>query len=258
VPDIFVESVRDNTLLIIEAKGGGVDPEQADRYSELTPERISNTALSKISPKQLKIEICYACTKDNLKDVLSYKKKAASQGKQFNFPIVYLDGLTFRYEENSYPFQEENLKRCFSQAITFKREPSDKNFPFGEGDSGYWIAQCLIGAMIRKFDATRNENGKRFKREELMRASHPLFDSFGDDEHDVISKATYKVLHRLANPPEDLENILPVKQYDNDYWQVLRHAKRKLLQWIDKKYSAEIEGQTLDTYTKGNSVPIHL
>lgn len=215
-PDITFKSHARNRLLIIEAKSGGINNEQAKRYKALTPDHISRLGLTTLPATNLTTQVCYACLSKNIDKVLDNEQR-----HQHGFPIIVFSGSTLRKVEQSESFDDPELQQLFSDGVTFDCEPSYFNYPFGPDDTKGWIAYCVL-SKLAEFWAREK---KRFTEIDLMRECHPLIEYLGKKEQKIIHRVVHGVLEEVND--NDLPR-LTIKKHKNQEWEIITFIFTKI------------------------------
>ncbi|MGH2637913.1 MAG: hypothetical protein ACRDF4_01285, partial [Rhabdochlamydiaceae bacterium] len=173
----------------MEAKSGGIEEKQAERYRTLSPNDILARGLTTLPADNLKLQVCYVCTSGNHEKLLENERKY-----NLGFPILVFDGSALRESiEIKNVFVSEQLEQLFRVGVIFDKELSNYNYPFGEGDNKAWIAFCLFSTLAQFYGLGK----KIFSEIELVRETHPLFEYISSDEKKGIRRTTHDVMEQL-------------------------------------------------------------
>ena len=214
-PDVSFKSHKQNHLLLVEAKSGGVDNEQAKKYGSLTADDISKRGLTTLPATNLAFQVCYVCLSKNKREVLENEKRM-----NWGFPILVFDGSSLKKEITDAAFIDKDLENLFSAGVKFNREPSYTHYPFDNSDTKGWIAYCII-SKLAEFWAKET---RRFSENELVRACHPLIEYLGRKERNAIRRTTHLFLVEL----NDKEfSRLEIKPHRNQEWELLNFVLTK-------------------------------
>jgi hypothetical protein len=209
-PDISFMSREKNSVLVCEAKAGGIDNDQAKKYKLLKPEDISRRALTALPAENLKVEVCYFCLLENRLEVL------ANEGKnRWGFPIIFFDGRSLKKDVSSGRFQDQRLEELFSRGVTIEREPPNTFYPFGSGDSQGWIAFCILYELMKLWALNKRE----ITEDELIRSCHPLLGYCFRDERNFVKKITHVALESISKSGS-LRYV--IKPLGNQRWQLVK------------------------------------
>jgi hypothetical protein len=215
-PDLSFKSHKRTALLLAEAKSGGVDNEQAKKYKALTPNDISRLGLTDLPAPNLSIQVFYACTKANRDMVMANEAKF-----HWGFPILTFDGKVLKKEEESAPFQDEEIERLFSTGVGFDHEPPLTFFPFGEGDSDGWVVLSVLYELAVLW--TRQET--TFTPDQLLRQCHRLFGYFDKEEKRRLLGITKSALDKINKSGSTRFAVRPLR---GDKWQIVKFSIGRL------------------------------
>ncbi len=231
VPDLSFRSANPNELLLIEAKSGGVNNEQARKYASLDPVEISKRGLTSLEAMGLSVQVCYAVTAMNRDKVLENEKRY-----RLGFPIITFQNNLVAREPKSSPFKNPKLEKFFSDGVKFRRNPSTEVFPFSADDSRGWIAFSVASKLIEL-----NAVGiSRFTELDLTRRCHPLMGYFSRENEAEIRSVVHKTLTSLR----DIGSTrLVIRSLSNQEWEIstFRRVKsvRKMLMDLAEKLDSE-------------------
>ena len=235
-PDLSFKSHKANHLLLIEAKSGSVDNEQAKKYKSLTPADISRLGLTALPAPPLTIDVCYACTRENRESVLANEARY-----QWGFPIITYDGTVLRKEKTNAKFSDPALENLFAEGISFERDPSYSFYPFGEGDSPGWVVESVLFQLAILW--TRGKD--KFTVDELVQNCHPLIGYFDRDQVRQIIGLTRSALIKIS---QSGSRRFSIKQLKGQEWQIVKFGvgrfTRKYISLFADTFDAR--GQTLD------------
>lgn len=217
--DISFKSHKENTLVLMEAKSGGIEVKQAERYRTLSPNDISIRGLTSLPADNLKVQVCYVCTSGNHEKLLENEEKY-----HLGFPILVFNGTSLRKSrEIKNVFVSEQLEELFDIGVTFDKELSNYYYPFGEGDNKAWIAFCILCTMAQFYGSGK----KIFYEIELVRETHPLFEYISSDEKKSIRRTTRDVLDQLNK--QDMVNF-KIKRLEDQKWEIIDFRYTKSMQ----------------------------
>ena len=225
-PDLSFKSHQANTLLLGEAKSGGVDNEQASRYKALTPELISTLGLTKLPAPKLNLDVFYACTKANRESVMANEAR-----HQWGFPILSFDGTILKKEKTNARFKDPAVEKLFADGITFDHELTCAFYPFGEGDSDGYIVSSVL--MRLAFMWTQGQN--RFTVEGLVEECHPLMGYFDRSEKIRVFAVVRSLLTDISRAGNRRFVIRPIRgsEWQIDAFAAGRFARRLIMGFAD-------------------------
>ncbi len=160
--DLSLINPEVNNLLILECKDGGLELDQANRYSTLTQTDIINAGVTTLSGN-FNYEVGYVGTEN---------KKVKLTGdvvtNSFIFPVLICNENKIKLEHNS--FNCPVLQAIFSQTdgVNIPNPAPVMYYPFGNDDSDAYILSRIGPVLIQL-------RGQEFDVETVLKNTHQLF-----------------------------------------------------------------------------------
>jgi len=165
--DIVLKNPELKNLFIMECKAGGLEKDQAERYSTLNKNDIVNANITTLGG-EFTFEIAYLTDSENKEKLI----KGINENS-LNFPIIFLDNDKLKLACNS--INCSTLHDLFSNngGITVPKNPPLMYYPFGKDDSDAHILSC-IGPVLMQI------RGQEFDVEDLLLKTHRIYEYFSD------------------------------------------------------------------------------
>lgn len=197
VPDLGYSSNEKNAVLFLEAKGGGSDNDQIERfqYVKNNPSSLISTRNNlDIVKKDLILDFGILCS-----DIEKIKRDHAQSA--IPFPVIYYNKSTktLQHEKfNTINFSNNQMNTVFSTPLNIPRVPI-LFIPFGPTEFNENIPYIVKNIILLIFEA--NQNLKKYEKmpsiEELLLARFPMLQMMGKEEFDQIVTIINKVLRKL-------------------------------------------------------------
>jgi hypothetical protein len=184
--DLLIRNSRLNRLLFCECKDGGLELDQANRYSTLTDEDI-NVMIA--APREdLEHEVTYLGTDDKADKLINGIK-----ANEFKFPVLVYKDSKVLLEHNH--FKCSTLERIFGheQGVKIKNY-SMTYYPFGVDDSNIYILHKLIPTLLRFMGMD-----EEFNAEDLLRDTHSsIFNYMSNPSSDELKGKISRILKEAS------------------------------------------------------------
>lgn len=240
VPDLGYSSSKENAVLFLEAKGGGTDDNQIERFQYVQNNPNTLVAIRNnldVVSKNLNIDFGILCS--NIEKIKQNHKQTA-----IPFPVIFYDkkNKDLRYDNfNEISFKNGQVSAVFSSPLPVPRLPI-LFIPFGPTEFNENTPYIVKNILMLVFEASQNL--KKFERmptiEELLLIRFPMLRMMGRDEFDQIVTITNTVLQRLF-PDESIASKYSLQKY-------ISHKKGKvyLRKMTLKKFCDRLESALID------------
>lgn len=240
VPDLGYSSSEDNAVLFLEAKGGGTDDNQIERFQYVQNNPNTLVAIRNnldIVSKNLNIDFGILCS-----DIEKIKQNHNQIA--IPFPVLFYDkkNKNLRYDNfNEIAFKNGQISAVFSSPLPVPRLPI-LFIPFGPTEFNENTPYIVKNILMLVFEASQNL--KKFERmptiEELLIIRFPMLRMMGKEEFDQIVTITNTVLMRLF-PDDSSASKYSLQKY-------ISHKKGKvyLRKMTLRKFCDRVESALID------------
>lgn len=240
VPDLGYSSTENNVVLLLEAKGGGTDGNQIERFQYI--QNNPNTLMVKrnnldVVSKNLIIDFGLLCSDID-------KIKQNHNQTAIPFPVIFYDkkNKNLRYDNfNTVDFKNSQISSAFSSPLPVPRLPI-LFIPFGPTEFNENMPYIVKNLLMLVFEASQNL--KKFERvptiDALLLIRFPMLRMMGKEEFDQLVKITNTVLQKLF-PDDSIESKYSLQKY-------ITHKKGKLYlrKMTLKKFLERLESALID------------
>lgn len=187
-PDATAFRQSAQAILLAEAKSGrSVDPEQARRYVELTPEEaVSGAKIAIRWTDKLSKDVVYLCIRDNEQKIITGLQKAGA-----DLPVLSV--TEFAVHRAGGEFADDRLNEEFGAPMTAKRSvPTYLVLDSQSSDDEF--DEIVAGNLMARLSRPR----ARVSVLELAKAIHGLLDLLGEGERNRIVRKISGSADRVA------------------------------------------------------------
>ncbi|ODS42802.1 MAG: hypothetical protein MSIBF_05855 [Candidatus Altiarchaeales archaeon IMC4] len=184
-PDLQCKSHEEKNLVFFECKLGAIEHEQALKYKGLTKEDIVNSNITSLDMSKCQFEIIYFCD-ENSKE----KVKKGDEIHKYGFPILSCNENSISLEVNN--IKGKVLNQIFSEGVKIPDKPPLSFYPFGPDDKERYVAPAIFQSLFR-FCGVKVE----FNEEDILRDSHPVYDSIHKDGQKKLKEIVGKIMNDL-------------------------------------------------------------
>lgn len=214
-PDCGYSSKKENSVLFIEAKGGGIDePEQLKKFAFLqsNPRALLSTKSGfDIVEPNLLIDFAILCS-----DI--EKIKSDHTREPIVFPVLYYSEKEKRVtldSFNSSSFSNTSLTSCFSSPINVPRIPNIY-VPFGPSDFNNSNSRAYILKNIFLMVVEHSFSLKKYERmpslDVLIQQKFPVLSSMGKEEFNQLVQLVDNTLSKYF-PDDDKKSRFNIRKY---------------------------------------------
>jgi hypothetical protein len=249
VPDLGYSSSAKNAVLFLEAKGGGTDDNQIERFQYV--HNNPNTLMGirnnlDVVSKNLIIDFGLLCSDID-------KVKQNHNQTAIPFPVIFYDkkNKNLRYENfNTIDFKNNQISSAFSSPLPVPRIPI-LFIPFGPTEFNENMPFIVKNLLMLVFEASQNL--KKFERmptiEELLLIRFPMLRMMGKEEFDQLVKITNTVLQKLF-PDDSITSKYSLQKYISHKKGKLYLRKMTLRKFLERLESALIDYENNRRQTK--------
>jgi len=240
VPDLGYSSSENNAVLFLEAKGGGTDANQSERFQYIQNNPNTLVAIRNnldIVSKNLNIDFGLLCT-----DIEKIKQNHNQTA--IPFPVIFYDkkNKNLRYDDfNAITFRNNRISEIFSSPLYVPRVPI-LFIPFGPTEFNENMPYIVKNILMLVFEASQNL--KKFDRvpsiEELLLIRFPMLNTMGKEEFDQIVTITNTVLERLF-PDDSIAS-----KYNLQRYVIHKKGKVYLRKMTLRKFLERLESALID------------
>lgn len=240
VPDCGYSSSEKNAVLFLEAKGGGVDESQIERFQYIQDNPSTLIAIRNnldVVSKNLIIDFGILCTDID-------KIKGNHSQTAIPFPVIFYDkkNKNLQWDHfNAVDFRDRQVSFAFSSSLSIPKLPI-LFIPFGPTEFNENIPYIIKNVLLLVFEASQNL--KKYERmptiEELLLIRFPMLRMMGKEEFNQIVTITNTVLQRIF-PDESTTSKYNLQKYISDKKGKLYLRKMTIRKFLDRLESVLID-----------------
>ena|GEM_PF-1978428 len=239
-PDAGYSSTQKNAVIFLEAKGGGSDEDQVEKfyYIQQHPETLVATS-NKLQINEINLIIDFGIICSNIEKISEDNKR-----NPLPFPVLYYDEKQKLLSSSNLikaSFLNPDIIEAFSDPISIPRLPL-VNIPFSSYDypenAAYFIQKIMIMVLSKSGKLGKYERFPPL--EEIVTQEYPLFNLLGKREFHELIVTVERILYRLF--PDDN----PDSSFDINKYREVKKGKIFLRRRSLKKFLGILESSAIE------------
>jgi hypothetical protein len=227
-PDLSFKGDAHHTILLTDCKTGGLDHEQATKYSRLSPEDIISANITTLDSAGLVLDIVFVGGKKSEQKLLE-----AELRNSYGIPIVILrDGSLKKKGQNH--FRNSTLDSLFANGVIFSTKIPTGYYPFSSDDPPSYmlasIAPIMLDMLMRNVE---------FSEDDIIQKAHPLYDYLDKNEKVALKAKIGRLLTSIGEDTEFRFTIDKQKKWKIDPDMSLTRFKKMIQALIEKMEPSE-------------------